>query len=481
MTIADQRLPDFTVLTEPQLAFHPLDPSRRSAHPLRGLIDYGPFTAAIPEAVRPTIRLAAIGPSGEGGSVLNLIREIRGSLKPDERLAYLPAWPGFRDVFKVDLAFAPKEINVQLPPQLDEDLAASATPHRVLAASLANAIRHVNTQRSAFDVLVVYLPLRWEPAFRNREEEFDLHHIVKGITAGLGIPSQIVLEDTATSKPHRCSVAWTLGVALYAKAGGVPWKLATTDQRIAHIGISYALRTDASGETRFVTCCSQVFDAEGSGLEFVAYEASVDHVEIRGRNPFLDREQMRAILARSLLLYLDRHVGQQPRRVVVHKSTAFQNAEIDGCFDALGRVDEIELIQVIEDTAWRAVQLDAPRSGIGRGIPARYPLRRGALLHLGGYETLLWTQGNAPEVAYTGSYFKEGVGIPRPLLLRRWAGRGPAEPMAGEVLALTKMNWNNDALYDTVPTTLRYAHTLAQVIKTMPALQPKPYSYRLFI
>jgi argonaute-like protein implicated in RNA metabolism and viral defense len=53
--------------------------------------------------------------------------------------------------------------------------------------------------------------------------------------------------------------------------------------------------------------------------------------------------------------------------------------------------------------------------------------------------------------------------------------------MAGEVLALTKMNWNNDALYDTLPTTLRYAQTLAQVIKAMPSLQPKPYSYRPFI
>jgi len=53
--------------------------------------------------------------------------------------------------------------------------------------------------------------------------------------------------------------------------------------------------------------------------------------------------------------------------------------------------------------------------------------------------------------------------------------------MTDEVLALTKMNWNNDSLYDTLPTTLRYAQTLAQVIKTMPALAPRPYSYRLFI
>lgn len=480
MTATDQRLPDFTVLTEPQLAFHPLDPTRRSVHPLRGLLDHGPYTSSVPQSVRPTIRLAGIGPAGEGGNVLRLVNEIRAPLKPDERLAYLPAWPGFADVFEVDLAFAPKDINVQLPAGLDDEIAASPTPHRVLVAALANAIRQVSTQRTAFDVLVIYLPLRWQEAFRNREEDFDLHHVIKGITAGLGIPSQIVLEDTATTKPHRCSVAWTLGVALYAKAGGVPWKLATVEPRTAYIGISYALRPDASGNARFVTCCSQVFDAEGSGLEFVAYETSVDHVEIRGRNPFLDREQMRAVMARSLALYLERHVGEPPRRIAVHKTTPFRDTEIDGCFDALGRVDELELVQVIEDTPWRGVQLDAPRTG-GRGVPAKYPCKRGGLLHLGGYETLLWTQGNAPDAAYSGSYFKEGVGIPRPLLLRRWAGCGPADTMAAEVLALTKMNWNNDALYDTVPTTLRYAQTLAQVIKTMPALQPKPYSYRLFI
>lgn len=481
MTTAGTRLPDFTVLTEPQLSFHPLDTARRSIHPLRGLLDHGPYTAAIPESVRSVIRLAAIGPAGEGGNVLRLVQEMRGPLEPDERLAYLPAWPGFADVFGVNLAFAPKDINVQLPAGLDDKIAASPVPHRVLFSALADGIRQVAAQRPGFDVLVIYLPLRWQGAFRGPDEDFDLHDAVKGITASLGIPSQIVLEDTATTKPHRCSVAWTLGVALYAKAGGVPWKLATAEPRTAYIGISYALRPGPAGHPRFVTCCSQVFDAEGAGLEFVAYETPEDRVDIRGRNPFLDREQMRAVMARSLTLYLDRHRGEPPRRVAVHKTTPFREGEIDGCFDALSRVDELELIQVIEDTPWRGVQLDPPKSGTARAVPAKYPCKRGTMVHLSSYETLLWTQGDAPDVAYTGSYFKEGVGIPRPLLLRRWAGRGPADPMAGEVLALTKMNWNNDALYDTVPTTLRYAQTLARVIKTMPTLQPKPYSYRLFI
>ncbi len=66
---------------------------------------------------------------------------------------------------------------------------------------------------------------------------------------------------------------WRIGLALYAKAGGIPWKLAEADPETAYIGISYAIRTPELERPRFVTCCSQVFDEEGSGLEFVAYDA----------------------------------------------------------------------------------------------------------------------------------------------------------------------------------------------------------------
>jgi hypothetical protein len=91
----------------------------------------------------------------------------------------------------------------------------------------------------------------------------------------------------------------------------------------------------------------------------------------------------------------------------------------------------------------------------------------------------LWTQGNAPEAAGGRGYYKEGVGIPR--LLRRGLGTSPAELVSAKVLGLSKMNLNNDALYDLLPVTIKYAGILAQVVKRMPRLQARPYPLRLFI
>lgn len=66
---------------------------------------------------------------------------------------------------------------------------------------------------------------------------------------------------------------WHVGLALYAKAGGIPWKLDHVQEDAAYTGPSYAVRPVEPDKPRFVTCCSQIFDAEGSGLEFVAYDA----------------------------------------------------------------------------------------------------------------------------------------------------------------------------------------------------------------
>jgi argonaute-like protein implicated in RNA metabolism and viral defense len=72
------------------------------------------------------------------------------------------------------------------------------------------------------------------------------------------------------------------------------------------------------------------------------------------------------------------------------------------------------------------------------------------------------------------------MGTPRPLLLTRHAGRGPLAGPAAQVLALSKVDWNSDALYSSLPATVSYAQVLACVVKHE-KLPPVPYDYRLFI
>ncbi len=272
---------------------------------------------------------------------------------------------------------------------------------------------------------------------------------------------------------------WRIGLALYAKAGGVPWKLADTDPETAYIGISYAVRPSQSDRPRFVTCCSQVFDAQGSGMEFVAYDAH--EVDVQRDNPFLSRTEMFRVMTRSLDLYRRRHAGRSPRRVMVHKTTEFKTEEVDGAMEALHLCEAVDLLQVIQEHGWRGVRVEAASSH-QKGEAAAYPVPRGTLIGLGPREALLWTHGDVHGIGHAkSSYFQGSRSTPRPLRLVRHAGHGTWDDTAQAVLALSKMNWNNDALYDPLPVTMSYAEVLARVVKRMRGLGSSPYQFRFFM
>lgn len=471
--------PPHSRLAEPELLFHPDRMEDRSPHPLLGLTKYGPYSRSTVNNVIDPIRVAVVTPFGGLQDIDRLFREFAQRHLPRERRNYLPEFLGFSRVFGVNIVRS--EVVFEFPRALDEQVVNSATPHVLLAQELARGLSVVETQRSQFDVVAIYLPNRWERGFFGPEgDDFDLHDYTKAIAAVHGIPTQIINDDSALAYPCRCSVMWRLSIALYAKAGGIPWKLADTDPQTAYIGLSYAMRSIETNAPRYVTCCSQVFDADGAGLEFVAYDAADVHVD--RDNPFLSRGDMRRVISRSLALYQRRHGGRTPNKVIVHKSTEFKPEEVDGCFDAL-RIAEVELIQVQQDSGWRGVLIDPPRSReTSKGTAAAYPCERGTFLPLDGRNVLLWTQGNAPKVALDGrNFYKEGKGIPEPLQLVRFAGHGSWDEPCHAVLGLTKMNWNNDSLYDRLPVTMAYAQVLAQVIKRMPRLLSNTYQFRFFM
>lgn len=464
-------------LGEPILSFHPDRISDRDSHALRGLVNFGPYSSGL---VSDPIRIATIAPADESEKLYAFMRELNTRHQPRERRDYLPEWLGFNTIFGVRMRGAGGGCHVELPGTFDEEFRQAASPHLVLAEALARAIQGLEARRTEFDVLFVYLPFRWAPGFEGSpDEDFNLHDHLKGVAAARRLPLQLVREDKALAYPDRASVMWRVGLALYAKAGGIPWKLADADGDTAYIGLSYALRPTSSRQPRFVTCCSQVFDAEGSGLEFIAYDAH--DVEVHSDNPYLSRTEMFRVMTRSLDLYRRRHAGRSPRRVMVHKTTEFQLKEIDGCMEALHLCEAVDLVQVVQDVGWRGARIDRGQDDGSKGKPAAFPVSRGTVIGLGPRDALLWTHGDVEAVGARGSYFQGARSTPRPIRIVRHAGHGPWDDTARAILGLSKMNWNNDALYDPLPVTLSYAQTVARVVKRMPLLGTSPYQFRFFM
>ena len=462
---------------EPRLSFHPDRSSDRDIHPLRGLLKFGPYSGGL---VPDPIRVATLAPAGESSKLYGFMKELNSQFEPTERKDYLIGWPTFQRAFGLHMRAADSGCRVELPSSLETELASSSTPHVVLAEHLVRAIQGFQARRMDFDVLFIYLPRRWSAGYAGGPgDDFDLHDHLKAATAVRRLPIQVVLEDSALNYRDRASVMWRIGLAMYVKAGGIPWKLADMDPETAYIGISYAVRPVESSRPRFVTCCSQVFDAEGSGLEFIAYDAN--EVQVQRDNPFLSRSEMFRVLARSMDLYRRRHAGRSPRRVMVHKNSEFKPDEMDGAMEAFHLCEAVDLVQIVEDVGWRGTRIESGREGQRKGEPAAYPVSRGTTICLGPREALLWTHGDVHNIVPGHSFFQGARSTPRPLRLVRHAGHGPWDETARAILGLSKMNWNNDALYDPLPVTMSYAKVLARVIKRMPGLGSAPYQFRFFM
>lgn len=474
-------LPAFSTVTEPALLFHPDRSTDTDVHPLRGLRQFGPYSRSHNFKLRDPLHVGVLCPSGGLTKVAQLFNEIRTTQRPRERRTYLQDYDGFSKVFGIglDCPLHPQDERFcELPSAQLETALKNPEPQRQVAEIVLSGVRQLATKKHLFDMLVVYLPDWLSPAFRSPKEDlesdFDLHDTLKAACAAQGVPVQ-VLNDDAFTYLCRCSVAWRLSLAIYTKAGGVPWKLAGYESRHAYVGLSYCLRKGSPAQ--FVTCCSQIFDAEGTNLRFLLYESQNGLYE--GKNPYLSRQDMRRVMARTIDLY-QRQKGSPPARLVVHKTTQFRPEEIDGCIDALGAVDDLELLTISASTPWHAIRIDPPKGAGPKGESALYPIERGTVLPLGSFEYALWTQGNASGIG-NSNYFKEGKGIPHPLLVTRSLGTGGSHVSARELLGLTKMNWNNDSLYDRLPVTLSYASVLARVVKRLGTLSNSPYDFRFFM
>lgn len=113
-------------------------------------------------------------------------------------------------------------------------------------------------------------------------------------------------------------------------------------------------------------------------------------------------------------------------------------------------------------------------------------LRGGTYLPISPDEAFLWTQGSVKGVHMsdqTRDVYKEGTlkPVPSPLLVRRFSGSGGWFETCAGIIGLTKMDGNNNTLYEKLPVKLDYSQRFARIIQQNPNLVDAEFDFRNFM
>lgn len=449
-----------------------------------GLMNYGPLDFQSTLAPK-SIRLGIVGTPETIEGTAAWLESCRSgiSAKPSKRPNLFPRFPGFGGESNLQAQFV-VDSRLQRPIAqsrfdrlckhrmsnqtirelaalfVDElrDLAESSTPDVYICAFPFSLVEFLNGER---DQVASDDDYDGGPETEHSISTYILHDYLKATAMQVRKPIQVIrpgtydrLKRPPRSKPgvglrelqDEATRAWNLYTALYYKAGGVPWRLVRNPTELAtcFIGVSFYTSLD---QRSMQTSMAQVFNERGEGVILRGAMAKRSETD---KQIHLSAEDSFGLLSAALDAYRREH-RNSPARVVIHKSSQHNGDEIDGFIQAL-RAFSIEPEQ--------ADLISVTRSFTRLYRRGRYPPLRGTLLHTGGETSILYTKGSVDFfTAYPGLY------IPLPLAFRCDRAAQTPSFIAREILALTKMNWNNTQFDGGQPITLRAARQVGNILK----------------
>ncbi|MHA1616475.1 MAG: Piwi domain-containing protein [Candidatus Njordarchaeales archaeon] len=276
-----------------------------------------------------------------------------------------------------------------------------------------------------------------------------LYYLMKAEALRRKIPTQLILKETLTKEPLEFTLM-NIGVALYAKAGGIPWVLKDplTSMRGLFVGISFHLDHEMKNIYYGVV---EVFDKYGAHLECKARMYKHPHKMRSVKGLFIPRKDMEEILNKLIEKY-------NPKEIIFHKSAPFLKEEKDAIEHICKKYNvEYCLVHVEGVNPYR---IYAPKLNFT-------PLRGTVVFDQEKSDrAILATTGRAL-VDYRKIKSWSGIGTPRPLevTIEKSEGKYNIREISEQILALTKLDWNTTDISVRLPITLKYPRKAARLVK----------------
>lgn len=488
---------DVVRLQEPMLEFGGVPPR---SDPKVGLRESGPFSLRFDGGQPGEVRLGVVGPQAMVEATHRWFARCQGRiLSPMSNRERFPDFPGFQEVFRTPLVLADR-MDVVLPDlelqrallqpkdlrfrevvemyaqavgtladrQMGPNVVVCALPEDVLEKcfTLEAPKAAPRTKTGLGGSLQLSLPLDGDD--EDDEERFLYRTFRRALKARVmllrkRLPTQIAHNKLLVDGPGKddpATRAWSVCVALFYKAGGVPWRLAHVPPQVLFVGLSFHRYRTTKQDAVFAST-AQAYSTEIEGFVLRLNERIPRRTD---RQPSLTGEQAER-LGRDILEQYRLQAERSPVRIVLHKTTRFRPEEEEGFNAAFRDVAVVEYV---------SVNSDEPRLQLyGQG---QYPPARGTLCSINDDAWFLYTTGY---YADWGTY--PGPHVPRPLEITLRAGVENPRRACEEILGLTKMNWNAAHIGGSQPITLWMAREVGPIMAEVPDHEEPELSYRYYM
>ncbi|KYG73611.1 hypothetical protein AWW68_13045 [Roseivirga spongicola] len=454
--------------------------------------------------VRPVqIKLGVVGKEESVEKVLNwLINSkdyIPGKESKREKPKLFPAFPGFNSqtAFKSEIIYDETYIRNLNNSEFDKIKENSDSVESLISATIdlyLNEIKFLAKNKVA-DVIICVLPEKFVQGFLESEKdpekpsanadstqendneyqngndaedeeehslETDFRRLFKAKSMKYNILIQIVRDrivKPSSSMQDPASIAWNLYTALYYKAGGTPWALRKDSASIdCYAGISFYRSRD---KKTLQTSIAQIFNEVGKG---VILRGEPVEIKSNDRIPHLSEDQAYRLMNRALTEYRD-SLRINPQRLVIHKTSNFNEDEIRGFEKAAN-----------EHAVYSTDMVTIMRTDLRLFREGMFAPRRGSHLALDSHNHLLYTRGSVDFFeTYPAKY------IPSPILVRLFKYDSSPNKICEEILALTKMNWNNTQFDRKYPITIECARKVGDILKYLNEDEKEQLKYSFYM